>query len=131
MADRKGTSAEPRPDQSERCVRRVLYEGDPREADYLNAHAEVEAIRSELAELRGRLRDVARTESYFWFDSMANSAAGALSTAIVALYSLVEGDRSLRLRAGRSRDLWADVEACPEAYVVRPGTSRAAERARG
>jgi hypothetical protein len=105
-------------------VRRILHAGDPHEPDFLHAHAEVEEIRSALGDLRARLREVARVETDAWFDSVANDVAGSLSTAIMALYSLVEGDRSLKRSAENSRLLWKDVAARPEFYIVKPGTSR-------
>lgn len=116
------------PGQSERRVQRVLYESDPREADYLKMRDEVQDIRRGLSDLRHRLQTLGRSETHFWFDSIAISAAGALSVAIMALYQLEEGRRDLRLRAERSRELWADVEANPDAYAIRPGTSREANR---
>lgn len=101
-----------------------------READYLELHAEVVAIRNDLSRLRGRLEDVGRKETRFWFDSIANKVVGALTLSVMGLYELVEGKRSLKAAAERSRDLWADVEANPSHYDIRPGTSREADRAR-
>lgn len=111
-------NAEPR----EERVRRILYKGDPSEADYRAACAEAETIRSELAGLRRRLSTLGRTETEFWFDSIAIEAAGTLSLVISGLYTLVNGERSLDARADRVRDLWADAAARPHAYEIREGT---------
>lgn len=51
-------------------ARRVLYRGDPGEAEYLAAQREVKEIRRELARLRGRLEAVGRIETEFWPDHM-------------------------------------------------------------
>lgn len=99
---------------------RVIYEGNPRAQDYLAALAEVKAIRSELVRLRSRLRDLSGIEAHFPHDSLADEAAGAMSLAIIALYSLVDGKRSFAARADRDRELWEDIEANPESYVLLP-----------
>lgn len=113
------------PRQSERRVRRVLYKGDPSADDLLAARAEVEAIRRELGNLRGRLQAVGRVETGFWFDSTANAAAGSLTMAVMALYSLCDGERDdLKHRAERVRDLWADAASNPDFYAIEEGKSR-------
>lgn len=99
---------------------RVIYEDSPREADYLAAQAEMKAIRSELSRLRSRLRDLSGIETALPHDSLTLEAAGAMSLAIIALYTLVDGDRSFLASAERSRLLWEDIEANPERYVLRP-----------
>lgn len=117
---RESSNAEPH------RVRRILREDSPRAEDYERADAEVRAIRSELSALRHRLRELARVETELWFDATCNDAAGALSTAIVALYRLEDAsdDHSFTKKAERSRTLWADVEANPEHYVIEAGRSR-------
>jgi hypothetical protein len=113
------------PAQSERCVRRVLYKGDPSADDLFAARAEIESIRDEMSRLRGRLKAVGRVETGFWFDSVANAAAGSLTMAVMALYSLCDGGQhDLKHRANRLRDLWADAEAHPDAYAIKEGKSR-------
>lgn len=106
-------------------VRRVLYNGDPKGDDFRAAHAEVRAIRSEISRLRGRLQAVGSIETHFWFDSTANVAAGTLSAAVIALYRLVDGEgHDLAARAERLDDLWADVDAHPENYLIKEGRSK-------
>ncbi len=101
---------------------RVIYEGEPREADYVAAAKEAHDIRSELANLRARLRDLARVETHFSSDAIANDAAGALSTVIVSLHRLGDGgDWSFQRRAMRSAELWADIHENPDQYVLREG----------
>lgn len=99
-------------------VRRVLYADAPREQDFLDAAEEVKAIRTELGRLRSRLEKVGNIEAEFWFDRIATKVAGALTIAIMALYSLVEGESSLIRRAENSRKLWADAEAHPDLYII-------------
>lgn len=106
-------------------ARRVLYKGDPTAGDLLAARAEITAIRTELSALRGRLQAVGRVETHFWFDSLANAAAGALTMAVMSLYSLCDNGRhDLKHRAERVHDLWADAEANPDAYVIEEGKNR-------
>ena len=110
-----------------RRVRRLIYLDDPREPDVLVLLEEVKAIRREMSTLRHRLREAARNETEFWFDSTCNEVAGSCTLGIVSLNHLVEGERSLAARADRLRLLWEDIERDPDAYVLRPGTSRAAQ----
>lgn len=102
-------------------VRRVVYEDDPREADYLAALNEVREIRTELSHLRSRLRDLSKVETPMWSDSLSVEVAGTMTLAIIALHTLEIGDRSFAQKARRSRELWADVGANPDDYVVKEG----------
>lgn len=112
-------------------LRRVLYQGDPREEDYIAMRDEVEAIRVDLVRIRGRLEAVGRSESRFWFDSIAHRAAAALGLAARSLFDLIDGgDSDLRHRAERARELWADAEARPDAYVIEPGTDEGPRHSR-
>lgn len=99
---------------------RVIHEDSPREGDYMAALAEVDAIRSELSQLRQRLREVADVETYYWRDSTAHDVAGGLTLAIHVLHSLCVGERSFRHKAELSKALWEDIEAHPDKYVLRP-----------
>lgn len=102
-------------------TRRVLYEGDPREDDYLEMQREAESIRRALADVRRRLEVLGRRETHFWFDSVCVKVAGALTLGVGALYGLVVGERSFAARAQRSRELWEKVEQDPDAFLIKPG----------
>lgn len=106
-----------------RLVRRVLKEDDPRGDDYREAADWVEDIRSRLSHIRGELEDIGRIEAVSEHDRSCNNVAGSLTLAIRSLYDLVQGERSFRARAERLDELWADVEANPDAYVIEPGTT--------
>lgn len=109
-----------------RRVRRVLYEDDPREAEYRAMQEEAESIRSDLGRIRGRLQDLGYKETLFWFDSVAFEVRGTLTLCIQGLYELTNGEQSFNACADKSRERWADVEADPGAYVIEKGTSREA-----
>lgn len=108
-----------------RSARRVLRSGDPRGDDYREAEAWVRNIRSRLSHIRGELRDIGRIEAISEHDRTCEDVAGALTLALVSLHRLVDGERSLGLRAERQDALWADVEANPDAYVIEEGTTMA------
>jgi hypothetical protein len=104
--------------------RRVLYDGDPKAADYTAAAEEVEEIRRELSTLRHRLymlyTEVDR--GHMPADSTCLAASGSIGLAIRALYDLIDnGERSFQRRANRLAELWADVEEHPEQYVIEFG----------
>lgn len=104
-------------------ARRVVYEGHPREADYLAAAQAVREIRSDMSRIRRRLETMQLIETNYAHDSQALRAAGAVHCAIVALHELEEGDRSFVARADRTRRLWEAVAASPDQYVREPGSS--------
>jgi hypothetical protein len=55
-------------------------------------------------------------------DSLSGAAAGALDCTIIALYELVEGERSFRRRAQLAKGLWEDVCRNPDNYSIEDGT---------
>lgn len=112
------------PNEKDIRWRRVLYKGDPGEAEYLNALAEVKAIRSELADLRSRLKEVGKIETLFDFDSTAIDCARAINLLLNSLYKLVEGARSFKAKAEQSREIWEDAHRNPDDYVIQDGTSK-------
>lgn len=100
--------------------RRVLRRSSTTPEQLEEAAREVEAIRSELADLRHRLSDVSQIESQSPRDSVASDAESALTLIIMALHSLVDqsSDRNLYTRAAHVRKLWADAEANPDDFVI-------------
>lgn len=104
-------------------VTRILQSGDPRGEDYRAAQEWVVEIRSRLSHIRGELEDIGRIEAYFTHDRLCDDVAGSLSLALIALYGLVEGERSFKARAERVDALWADVAAKPDDYTIRDGRS--------
>lgn len=102
-----------------RRVRRILHSGDPRGDDFRDAAKWAKDIRSRLVHLRGELEDLGRIEATLRHDRMCDNVAGSLTLALVALYGLVEGERSFAARAERSDALWADVAADPDAFVIK------------
>lgn len=109
-------------------ARRILYDGDPKEAEYLSAYREADAIRTELSGLRHRLIMLSLTvdRGQIPSDSDTLAVAGTIMAAIVLLHSLVDekDDRNFRARAERSKALWDDVAENPGDYVVKEGKSR-------
>lgn len=104
-------------------ARRILYRGDPGEAEFLAATEEVEQIRSALSDLRHRLYMLYATvdRGHIPADSTALAASGAISCAIRSLHDLVAGDHSFVRRAELSRELWDHVAANPDSYIVKDG----------
>lgn len=100
-------------------VRRVLRSGDPRDTDYLDAQDWIKSIRSRLVSIRGELEDIGKIEAMFEHDRRCNDVAGTMSLALIALHTLIDGDRSFAYRAERSRALWEDVAANPDNYVIK------------
>lgn len=107
-----------------RRVRRVLHSGDPRADDLRAAGEWVAEIRSRLVHIRGELEDIGRIEASFPHDRMCDKVAGSLTLAISALHQFVDGgERSFENRAVRTDELWADVAANPDAYVIEDGST--------
>lgn len=106
-----------------RRVRRVLHSGDPRGDDYRDAEAWIRDIRSRLVHIRGELEDVARIEASFPHDSLCAKVAGATTLSILALYQLLEGDRSFSHRADLADKLWEDARADPDGYIIEDGAT--------
>lgn len=104
-------------------TRRVLRADDPRGDDYRNAEAWVRDIRSRLAHIRGELEDIGRIESWLEHDRLCNDAAGTVTLLLIALHSLLEGERAFHVRAASLDALWADVESNPANYVIEAGES--------
>lgn len=103
--------------------RRVIHSGDPRSTDHLAAREWIQDIRSRLSHIRGELEDIGRLEATFPHDRMCDKVAGSLTLALIALYPLAEGERSFAARAERSDELWAEIAADPDAFIVKDGAS--------
>lgn len=106
-----------------RRVRRVLHSGDPRGDDWREAQKWIGNIRSRLSHIRGELEDLGRIEAQFPHDRLCGDVAGTLTLALIALHQLEDGARSFDMRAARADELWADVAANPDHYVIKDGRS--------
>lgn len=103
-------------------TRRVLKAGDPKGDDYRDAMLWIADIRSRLAHIRGELGDAGKLEAISERDRIATNAQGGLTLVIRALH---DTQQKLKDSATRVDELWADVEANPDAYVIEDGVTLA------